>query len=479
MKIAQKILPLIGLFAFTVIYAEGEEKKQKWYDIVEFSGFADVYYNYTTNNKTGNTQDTTGTFHQYNKQFQVNAVELDMEKKGTKASPWGLRADFMYGTNNAYQERPYSTTNNVFNMNLLQQAYVQYYIDLLDGLTIDAGKMATHIGNEVLESKDNWNYTIGYIFYNTIPFIHTGARATLAINDRWTGAFFLYNSAQGTGFANPTTGNKPQADVLNPQSLTSGTYHSYNDTITANKALGTQLKYIAIKDRFDIVWNTLGGNDTATARMRNQEYYVQQVSNYSAVQPKPSNTKYDYWFINHIMITFFPVKEWAVRLDWTFGERSGTAAEYSGAYVLDGSNIDGRSHYAVMARDKHDVKRIYNTYGLFTKYQFSDRYTLALRYEYLDDSRYNGVFTANAPLKDITPADRFDLLYMDKLGLRKATNYGQIRTFTLTPTVTLHDHFIIKLDLRMDYGPGRQFVDENGAPTDRQYGAILGAVAKF
>ncbi len=176
---------VVILFSQTSIFSQDKKEKEKsWYDLVNFSGYVDVYYNYTTNNRQGATQDTSGTFHQYNKQFAVNAVKLSMEKIADKESPWGFRLDMQNGQNNMYQERPYQTTNSLHNMQLLQQAYVSAYFNVLKGLTVDVGKMATHIGLEVLDSKDNIAYTIGYVFYNTIPFIHTGARANLQVTEK-------------------------------------------------------------------------------------------------------------------------------------------------------------------------------------------------------------------------------------------------------------------------------------------------------
>ena len=65
-----------------IIKGKDEEKtpENKWYDTVNMSGYVDVYYNYTMNNRQGGTQDTAGTFHTYNKQFAVNAVKLSIEK---------------------------------------------------------------------------------------------------------------------------------------------------------------------------------------------------------------------------------------------------------------------------------------------------------------------------------------------------------------------------------------------------------------
>ncbi|EKQ81904.1 outer membrane domain protein [Leptospira kirschneri serovar Grippotyphosa str. Moskva] len=53
-----------------------ELEEKKWYDQVEFSGFADVYYMYNLNPKQGNDVDSTRAFETSNKNFAVNAVAL-------------------------------------------------------------------------------------------------------------------------------------------------------------------------------------------------------------------------------------------------------------------------------------------------------------------------------------------------------------------------------------------------------------------
>jgi hypothetical protein len=57
----------------------------------------------------------------------------------------------------------------------IQQAYLTA---TKDKLTFDFGKFVTPLGAEVIETKDNWNYTRGLLFTWAIPFTHLGARAT-------------------------------------------------------------------------------------------------------------------------------------------------------------------------------------------------------------------------------------------------------------------------------------------------------------
>ena len=41
------------------------------------------------------------------------------------------------------------------------------------------------MGEEVIESKDNWNYSRGILFTYAIPFYHFGLRAKYAFNDKF------------------------------------------------------------------------------------------------------------------------------------------------------------------------------------------------------------------------------------------------------------------------------------------------------
>ncbi|EMJ96974.1 outer membrane protein [Leptospira sp. B5-022] len=490
------------------------EESKAWYDKINLSGFVDVYYQYVNNNKQGSDVDVSRTFETYNKQFAVNSVELDVEKVAEKSSPWGFRIDFMNGQNAMFQERPFYTTNGIYNMNLLQQAYVSFFFPVLKGLTVDVGKMATHIGYEVLESKDNMNYTIGYIFFNTVPFIHTGARASLAINDRLNAGFYLYNSAQGTGFtANGDqfgySGITPYGDPATGSSLTNTAVHPYSDGRREQKAVGTQLKATVIEDKFNIVWNTLYGNDNTVGRPTNGQLYSCNLAGVTTCSV-PSDGKIDYWFVNNLILSATPTDKLTINFDWTYGERGGQSNTAAFGWDLTGTDVSG---YPYGRPDK--IKQVYNTFGLWIKYAFTETFALAFRAERIDDSKYGGPLVVNAPNTFVSPyvnygasdwkapivqdiltngfnpasaehvaavasLTRADLLYADISGQRaSAAGYGMLRTYTITPTYTWSENVIVKLDLRRDEGPGKQFIDRNGNPTEGQFGATLGIVAKF
>lgn len=507
------ILTISLLFSSIVLYGQekmikGKDEDKtpeiKWYDLVNFSGYVDVYYNYTSNNRQGGTQDTSGTFHTYNKQFAVNAAKLAMEKVPDKVSPWGFRMDLQNGQNLMYQERPYQTTNSLHNMQLLQQAYVSMFFPVGKGMIVDVGKMATHIGNELLDSKDNMNYTIGYIFFNTIPFIHTGARATLTVTEKWSAGLYLYNSAMGTGYTGGSgnVGQQFGAQGLLPYgdtgltsaspsaSFTSTSQHAYADGPNSMRTIGTQVKG-EINSKMLVVWNTIYGDDNLKARQTDLDFYAQQYYNGLGVSPsytipnKPSSFRQDNWFVNHVSLIFNPSSKFTFLLDWTFGQRKGETINTAFGWLVEGSNLlgldtngDGLKDIPLRV-DNRDTIKIYNTYGIWGKYTFTDKYALAFRYENIDDSRYGGALVVNSPLFAYTPRDRYDLQAQDALGMRAASSLGQIRTFTLTPTYSYSENLLIKVDLRRDWGLGNTFVDQSGRPTKGQNGIIIGIVAMF
>jgi hypothetical protein len=59
----------------------------------------------------------------------------------------------------------------------IQEANIRYKSG---GTTVTAGKFATLAGTEVIESKDNWNFSRSFLFGYAIPFTHTGVRVNVA-----------------------------------------------------------------------------------------------------------------------------------------------------------------------------------------------------------------------------------------------------------------------------------------------------------
>jgi hypothetical protein len=74
----------------------------------------------------------------------------------------------------------------------LESAYVTY--NPSSKLTLLMGKCATPIGFEVVESWSNLNYSRSFLYWYTIPVVHSCARASYAFNDKYSVLVMATNS---------------------------------------------------------------------------------------------------------------------------------------------------------------------------------------------------------------------------------------------------------------------------------------------
>lgn len=180
------ILVLFLFFAFQ--FAAGQSKDST--QAISISGFIDAYYSKNIASPASRTNKLRN-FDIPENQINLSLAEIVLQKK---ASPIGFRADIDYGTANdvvqgiaPYGTVPYSTLTNV------QQAFLTAVIPVGEGLTADVGKFVTHMGYEVIESKDNWNYSRSLLFAWAIPYFHTGLRLTYPFSDKFTAALHVVN----------------------------------------------------------------------------------------------------------------------------------------------------------------------------------------------------------------------------------------------------------------------------------------------
>ena len=162
---------------------------------ITWSGFVDAYYSKNFNSPATETNQLRN-FDINENQFALSLAELVIQKQ---ASPVGFRMDLDFGpTNDIVQGiAPYGTTPNS-TLNILQQAYLTAILPVGSGLTVDVGKFVTHMGNEVIESKDNWNYSRSFLFAYAIPYYHTGIRLTYPLSSALSGTLDILNGWNST-----------------------------------------------------------------------------------------------------------------------------------------------------------------------------------------------------------------------------------------------------------------------------------------
>jgi hypothetical protein len=156
------------------------------------SGFVDVYYGQNFNNPASQAN-SLRFFDGATNQFGLNLVELVVDKTPEATnSRTGYHVALGFGQ-----------AMNVINASepkgglgfdqYLKEAYFSYLAPVGKGLQVDVGKFVTPAGAEVIETKDNWNYSRGILFSYAIPYYHFGMRAKYAFNDKYSVTGFFTN----------------------------------------------------------------------------------------------------------------------------------------------------------------------------------------------------------------------------------------------------------------------------------------------
>ena len=145
---------------------------------VELTSFVDTYYGYFFNKPTGNVP--LRNFDTNHNTFSLGLIEIAAEQKVTTANRLGFRLDLEAGHTadlvNAYEPGGLDFLKNV------EQAYGSYLFG--SKVQVDVGKFVTSHGAEVIETKDNWNYSRSLLFALAIPYYHAGVRASVPVNDK-------------------------------------------------------------------------------------------------------------------------------------------------------------------------------------------------------------------------------------------------------------------------------------------------------
>ncbi|MBL8207497.1 MAG: porin [Blastocatellia bacterium] len=154
---------------------------------VEVSGVVDGYYSYNNNKVDMFTQGRA--FDVRHNAFSLQMGKISLEKKNSVDSPLGFRVDLAAGETVDRIISVSDSSRNDATKHILQ-AYGSYVAP--GGLTIDFGKFYTPIGAEVVDTKDNFNYSRAWLFTYG-PYYHMGLRAKYAFNDKVAVTGFLVN----------------------------------------------------------------------------------------------------------------------------------------------------------------------------------------------------------------------------------------------------------------------------------------------
>jgi hypothetical protein len=139
------------------------------------TAFVDGYYSYNYNQPTIGANNQTNDLYNFNDKtdkVELSAVKLTLNHD---PAPFGAHFDFLYGR-----------TNNLVDAGLqadyIEQAFLSLKPRAAKGFEADFGKFVTSAGAEVIEAKDNWNYSRSLLFAWAIPYTHFGLRTSMPVS---------------------------------------------------------------------------------------------------------------------------------------------------------------------------------------------------------------------------------------------------------------------------------------------------------
>ena len=145
------------------------------------SGVLDGYYSYNANRPSDYGNGQVNDYYNFNdktNQFNLSAAKLSLSHD---ADPVGARIDLLFGRTNEIINAPWTASNSsdADQLKYIEQAFITFKPAKAKGLTLDFGKFVTSAGAEVIESKDNWNYSRSLLFVNMLPYWHFGLRSAI------------------------------------------------------------------------------------------------------------------------------------------------------------------------------------------------------------------------------------------------------------------------------------------------------------
>src|SRR5215471_20437919 len=255
----------------------------------EIGGLVDVYWLYNSNKVPPLYQ----AFDVLYNSFDVSMAEIWVNKTPTADSrvgykirtTFGSAADIMAAAAGQFaKESPYKN---------IEEAYGSYLAPVGKGLQIDIGKFVTNAGAEVIEAKDDFNYSRSLLFQLAVPLYHSGIRLTYSPNDKVTlmgGVINGWNDVHDNNTAKSVMGSityKPTGSLSLVENYIGGSEQPNNegwrhlsDTVlsyTVNPTLSLMANY-------DFTTDTASGSRATTQGIAG--YLKYQANKYIAVVPR-------------------------------------------------------------------------------------------------------------------------------------------------------------------------------------------------
>ena len=249
----------------------------------EVGGLVDVHYDWFSSRPAGDAQYRN--FDTRHDQIRLAMAQIWISKAPTATSRAGYKVKVSGGPASTIVQSLEPGSSSV--LQAIEEGFISYLAPIGKGVQFDAGKFVTQHGAEVIEAKDNWNYSRSLLFALAIPYYHSGVRATYAPTDKITVMANLVN-----GWNNVIENNsaktfgaqvifKPTAALSLAQNYMAGPEQADN-TVDWRQLSDTTVTYV-VNPKLSVMGNYDYGTDTvAGARV-----HWQGVAAYAKLQATP------------------------------------------------------------------------------------------------------------------------------------------------------------------------------------------------
>jgi hypothetical protein len=256
----------------------------------EIGGLVDAHYDWYSTRPEGDA--LYRNFDTRHDQFRVSMAQIWLARAPTPASRAGYKVKLSVGPATTIVQSLEPGSSPV--LQNIEEGFISYLAPLGRGLQFDVGKFVTQHGAEVIEAKDNWNYSRSLLFALAIPYYHSGVRATYSPTEKISVMGTIVN-----GWNNVVENNgaktlgaqvtfKPTAAVSFVQNYMAGPEQP-DDTADWRRLSDTTLTW-AINPKLSVMGNYDYGTDTvAGAKVRWQGvagYAKLQANKWIAVSPR-------------------------------------------------------------------------------------------------------------------------------------------------------------------------------------------------
>ncbi|MEO6238324.1 MAG: porin [Vicinamibacterales bacterium] len=148
----------------------------------EIGGLIDARYTWFSTKPEGDAQYRN--FDTRHNQFGLSMAQIWFSRPATAASRAGFKIKVSGGPATTIVQSLEPGGSPV--LDNIEEGFISYLAPVGKGLQFDVGKFVTQHGAEVIEAKDNWNYSRSLLFALAIPYYHAGVRASYAPSDKVT-----------------------------------------------------------------------------------------------------------------------------------------------------------------------------------------------------------------------------------------------------------------------------------------------------